>query len=50
MRTGDGSGLSNKQNDSRDDLDPLRRRLILGLAVKLLGDFGFDFLAVLRGY
>ena len=43
MRTGDGSRLSNKQNDSRDDLDSLKRRLLLGLALKLSGDLEFDF-------
>ena len=43
MRTGDRSGLSNKQNDYRDDLDSLRRRFLLGLAVKLFGDFESDF-------
>ena len=43
MRTDNESGLSNKQNDSRDDLDSLKWRLLLGLALKLSGDFEFDF-------
>ena len=42
MTMGDGSGLRYNQNNSRHDSDSPRRRLLLELALVLLGDFEFD--------